>query len=84
MKKGNRGVVLVLERTNSPIFVTLFNNAVSVALFKYDKELSVVAAVTLLTMVTVFKQWMQIWGSLLHKYVSTIIREWHGYHSYQL
>jgi hypothetical protein len=60
MKKGNRGVVLVLEITNFPIFVTLFNNTASVALFKYDKELSVAAAVTLLTMVTVFKQWMQI------------------------
>jgi hypothetical protein len=65
MKKIN------FETTNSPTLRTLFNNIVSHVLFNYDKlYIIMVSMMTLLrpTMVTVVRQWVQLWDPLLYKY----------------
>jgi hypothetical protein len=46
----------VLEKTIWPIFLAVFKNTVSVALFNYGKIRALVSMVTLLTMVTAIKQ----------------------------
>jgi hypothetical protein len=59
----------ILKRTNSPTFLTLFKNKVSVALFNYGKlHSTLLPMVTLVTMVTMVKQCVQLWDSLLHKH----------------
>jgi hypothetical protein len=57
----------VLERSKSRTFLTLFNNTVSVALYKVI-TLSLAFMVTSPTIVIVVKQWIQRWDPLLHKY----------------
>jgi hypothetical protein len=52
----------VLERINSPNFLTLFNNTALVTLFKYGKPHTIVS------MVTMVEQWVQLWNTLFHKY----------------
>jgi hypothetical protein len=59
----------VLEGTNSPTVLILCNNKVSIALFNYGKlSRTLVSMLTLLTMVTVVKQWVHLWVPFLHKY----------------
>jgi hypothetical protein len=58
----------VLGGATSLTFLTLFNNKISVALFNYDELCTLVSMVTLLTMTTVIKHWVQLWEPLLHKY----------------
>jgi hypothetical protein len=53
----------------SPTFLKLFNK-VSVALFSYRKLHTSVSMVTSPIMVTVIKQWVQPWDTLLHNYGS--------------
>jgi hypothetical protein len=48
----------VLERTNPRTFLTLFNSAVSVALFNCSKLRIFFSMLTLLNMITVLKQWV--------------------------
>jgi hypothetical protein len=58
----------VLERTNSPAFLTLLNSTMSAALFKYGKLRALVSTVTLIKMVTLLKYWVQLSNSLLHMF----------------
>jgi hypothetical protein len=66
-----RNIILkqeLMERIKSPSCVTLFNNTVSFILFNYSKLHALVSIPTSSTIVTVFKQWVQLWYPLLHKY----------------
>jgi hypothetical protein len=56
----------VIERTKSPSFLKLFNNTVLVARFNYSKLQALVSMVTSLDIVTVVKQWVQLYDTLLH------------------
>jgi hypothetical protein len=73
----------MLEKTNSPSFITLFNNTVSAALFNYSKLRILVSMVSLPIMVTVVKQWAKNWTYYYTSMVSTIIRELCVFHGYQ-
>jgi hypothetical protein len=60
----------VLERTKSPTFLALFNNAVSVILFNNCKLHTLAYMITSPTMVTEVKQWVKLWDPLLRNYGS--------------
>lgn len=55
-RKQEKTIQRILERTNSPTFLTVFNNTVSVALFNYTKLRTLVFMVLLLAMVSVVRQ----------------------------
>jgi hypothetical protein len=61
----------VMERTNPRTYRMLFNNTVSVVFFKYNILHTLVSMLTSPTLVTVIKQWVQLWNLLLYVRTST-------------